>query len=186
MPDLRFSTLQASDLFAIEPQTSQATVLGFTSDLEQEEAEAIAAQRIAWTAREESGRIVACFGINEPFPGGHQGFAWSILAPGIGAAHLQLTRFCKAQITGSGLARVDLMARAADVEHVLASRPQLDSGMAVAVAMCRPTPECRWATLLGFTPAHVLRRYGPDCETFMLFEWFGVAASVPVLLEAAA
>lgn len=183
MPDaLRFSTLLPDDLFAIERQSSQSTVLGFAAELSSEEAEAIAAQRIAWAARDENGRIIACFGINEPFENGQQGFAWSILADGIGAAHLQLTRFCRSQVTGSGLSRVDLMAKAADVEHILAQRPELDSGMAVAVAMCRPSPECRWAQLLGFTPAHVLRRYGPACETFMLFEWFGPAVSAAALL----
>lgn len=179
MPDggLRFSNLLPDDLFAIERQASQSTVLGMASEVSREEAEAIAAQRIAWTARDGMGRIIACFGINEPFENGQQGFAWSILAEGIGAAHLQLTRFCRLQVVGSGLGRVDLMAKAADVEHILASRPELDSGMAVAVAMCRPSRECRWAELLGFRPAHVMRRYGPNCETFMLFEWFGPLAS---------
>ena len=48
-----------------------------------------------------------------------------------------------------------------------ASRDEL-----TALAMKYATPECRWAKLLGFTPAHVLRRFGAASETYMLFERF--------------
>ena len=62
-----------------------------------------------------------------------------------------------------------------DLESILAARPHLDSGQIVALAMVEPTPEMRWACMLGFRPAHLLRRYGALAESVMLFERIRVA-----------
>jgi hypothetical protein len=47
----------------------------------------------------------------------------------------------------------------------------------VAACMAEPSPECRWACLLGFAPAHVLRNFGAASETYMLFERFARPAA---------
>ncbi len=168
MREIAFHRLEPNDLFEIERQPSQLTVLGMPADLTEAEAQILADQDVAWTAW-VAGRPIACFGISEFFAGRH-GLAWSLLAEGIGADHLALTRFMRAEIAGAGLARIELIARAADIEDMAARYPWMDPWALVQVAMAEPTPECRWARLLGFRPAHVLRLYGGASETFMLFE----------------
>ena len=164
VPQLRFACLRPEDLAEIALQPSQQTMLGLPGMADPETAELACAQAVAWCAR-DGGRIVACFGIVELFAG-RQGYAWCMLAEGIGAAHLQLTRFIQSQIAGCGLARLELLARAPDIEGELAKRP----GLAFSLAWRKATPEMRWAVLLGFEPAHVLRCYGAASETMMLFE----------------
>jgi hypothetical protein len=165
---LRFSSLTADDLLAIAAQPSQELTLGLKAAYSREEAEALAGQPVAWSCF-CGPRLVACFGIFEGFPG-QQGVGWAILASGIGACHLELTRFVKSQVEGCGLARLDVHARAADIEETLAAHPDLDSAQIVTLAMTVPTPECRWAQLLGLKAAHLLRRFGAAGESVMLFE----------------
>ena len=43
----------------------------------------------------------------------------------------------------------------------------------------------RWACMLGFRPAHLLRRYGALAESVMLFERIRVAPAAQVEREAA-
>lgn len=185
-PDLRFSTLRPADLMAIERQASQRRLFGLPAEMDADLAEQSAAQPIAWCAREGS-RILACFGILETFPG-RQGTAWALLAEGIGNAHLQLTRFIQGQIAGCGLARLELVARAADIEDEIAQAEAADFGGfnqagLIRRAMRRATPEMRWAVLLGMQPAYLLRQYGAEGETYMLFE--RIAPRMTVLEEAA-
>lgn len=165
-----FEPMQGWHLLAIERQPSQRMLLGQLADASPEEAAAMAAQRVAWTMLVD-GRPLACFGIYESYPG-LQGMGWAVLGVNIGRAHHALTRFARAQIAACGLKRCELYARASDIEQVIAEHGPLDPGQEVAVAMLRPTPECRWAVLLGLKPRHVLRHYGPLGETFMLFERF--------------
>lgn len=166
---LSFRRLVADDLLTIERQPSQRTVLGIDGTFSAEEADMLACQRIGWTLR-QGGRILACFGIMEPFPG-VQGVAWALLGEGIGAAHLAMTRFAAMQLAHSGLARVEVLAKCAatpeNFDH--------DAAMRWAMAADRITPECRWARMVGLRAAHVLHRYGAQSETHMLFEWFGGA-----------
>jgi hypothetical protein len=178
--DLRFARLEAGDLLEIQQQRSPRVLFGMPATTSLEDAEVIASQRVAWTAR-HAGRLIACFGIVEHFARVH-GLAWAMLADSIGAAHLPLTRFVAAAIARCGLARLELLARAPDLERVLATRPGLDSGQIVALARAYPTPEMRWALMLGMTPAHVLRFYGGAAESFCLFERLDPAA---LLREAA-
>lgn len=171
---VHFERLQPGDFAAIERQPSQERLLGAEIDaVSIDEAEALASQPIAWTAYHQ-GRIVALFGIAEQFVGKH-GVAWSILARGIGSAHIAVTRRARAEIAGCGLNRVELIARAADTPF--ASRNVRLHGqpwdLLYTQAKCRITPECRWANTLGFEPAHVLHGYGAKCETHVLYEWFG-------------
>ncbi|WP_374414289.1 hypothetical protein [Novosphingobium colocasiae] len=163
-----FDRMQPGDLFAIERQPSQARLLGAEIDAVQwDEADALAAQPVAWTAR-HGGRIVAVFGVAEQFAGKH-GVAWAVLAQGLGTAHLAVSRKAAEVVRTSGLNRVDLIARAAQTPFHLKG----EAGLRWALDAKRASAECRWARMLGFAPGHVLHGYGAACETHVLFEWFG-------------
>lgn len=183
---LKFSFLRPADLLAMEVQPSQSMVLGEPHQWDEEQAAQLCNQPVAWCAREAGGerlgRIVACFGIVEVFAG-VQGYGWAALAPEIGPAHFELTRFVQGQVAGCGLARLELRAVAS---------PRFEADLAeaggaanpLAVAFRRATPEMRWAVLLGLTPAHVLRQYGAARETYVLFERI-VPGAVAAMKEAA-
>ncbi|WP_146037193.1 hypothetical protein [Novosphingobium guangzhouense] len=170
MPEaVTFSRMLADDMLEIERQPSQARVLGaHPDDIDADTAEVLASQPAAWAGR-QGGRLVALLGIGEHHPGAH-GVAWAILAPHLGSAHLAVTRKAREIVWQSGLNRVELIARAADTPFHL-RRDRAD--MRWALDAKRITPECRWALMLGFTAAHLMHGYGPDCEAHMLFEWFG-------------
>lgn len=164
--------LVADDLRAIEPQPSQRFTLGIdTRAVSDEEAGILADQPEAW-ALHSRGRLLACFGIQETFPG-VQGVAWAVLGDNVGSAHLAMTRFARARIAQSRLARIEAIVRASDAERVLTRHPDLDAAQLLMVVMAVPTPECTWARLVGLRPAHVLRRFGAAGETHLLFERFG-------------
>lgn len=173
MPEARviFTRLDPLHLAAIAPQESQRLWLGVPGDCDFAQAQILASQSIAWTAwrSNDPGSILACFGISETFPG-VQGVAWALLAADLGEDHLALTRFMQREIRECGLARLELLARATDVEPFA---DEYDPWMLVSASMAVPTPECRWAKLLGLEPAHVLRKFGAAGETYMLFERIG-------------
>lgn len=183
MRDLRFSTLTAADLLAVDRlrQASQVTALGIHQDYAQEQAEELAAQPCAWAVRRplrpfdelrtqgEREELIAAFGIYEMFPGRH-GTAWALLTPAIGASHLAFTRFVRGQAEACGLARLEVLARVEPVEDLLAVRDDLDAGQIAELVKLRPSAEYRWAVLLGFRPMHLLREYGAAGESYMLFE----------------
>ncbi|WEK43646.1 MAG: hypothetical protein P0Y64_02090 [Candidatus Sphingomonas colombiensis] len=137
----------ALDAIEIQRQPSQRVQLGIVrDDISLEEAEELAAgDGEAWTVRHD-GRIVACIGLRETFAG-RQAVAWGILADGIGAAHLAVTRFARRRIATSKLRRIEAIVRA------------------------EVPAECAWAKLVGLRPAHVLRCFGARSETHVLFEW---------------
>lgn len=161
MRDLRFCKMQPHDLFAIDVQASQTMFLGQPADVDEETAYSLAAQPVAWTAYRGDGSVLACFGFNEAYPGQH-GTAWALLSAGIGCDHLALTRFVRKVVADCTLPRLDVLARANDVSP--------GSWNPIAESMAEPTPECRWCELLGFKPAHLLRKFGGAGETYMLFE----------------
>lgn len=169
MGRLRFACLRPGDLEEIALQPSQRrhqTQLPFEDGPEVRAM--LCAQPVAWCAREQ-GRIVACFGVFEQFPGQH-GQAWALLAEGIGFAHLELTRFIQTQIAGCGLARLELLAPAPDIEAEFAEHGLGNRFAAMDMAWACATPEMRWAVLLGMEPVHLLRQFGPQGITLMLFE----------------
>ena len=138
--------MQAADALQIQRQASQLVQLGLERHITLEEADDLATGGEAWTLRESAdadARIVACVGLRELFPG-RQAVAWAILAEGLGAAHLAVTRFARRRIAASPLRRIE--------------------------AIVRTDAECAWAKLVGLTPAHVLRCYGGASETHVLFE----------------
>jgi hypothetical protein len=168
-----FSTepLFAGDLRRIDRQPSQAVTLGLPAELSDEEIDALVASPESWACFDDE-RLIGCVGIHEQFEGA-QGVAWAILASGIGTAHLALTRFAASRIAASPLARIEAIAIAADAEPIVAQFGCLDMGQLIAAIMADPTPECRWAELVGLRPAAVLRRYGAMSQTHMLFERIG-------------
>ena len=187
MGKLTFARLTPADLTAIVLQPSQAAqarALPFMGD-SPEEAAAICAQPVAWCAREGQ-RIVACFGIYETFPGQH-GVAWALLAEGPGKAHLELTRFVQGEIARCQLARLELLALAPDIEEPIAVAERAFGGFnalsKVRRAFHHATPEMRWAVLLGMEPVHLLRQFGPEGASIMLFE--RIRAPIAALQEAA-
>ncbi len=164
--------LDPIDLATIERQQSQRLWLGISGECDYAQASHLADQPVAWTARTpDTGRILACFGINETFPD-RQGVAWALLGRDLGKWHLPLTRFIQGEIRECGLERLELLARCCDVEPAIDAMPDV-TGEELRKAALLPrnrTPEVRWAILLGMTPAHVLRKFGGASETHMLFE----------------
>lgn len=138
-----------AEILAIQRQPSQRVQLGIERDMSWEEACALAdGPGEAWTVRvreRDTWRIVACLGLRETFPGS-QAVAWALLADGLRGAHLSITRFARARIAASALPRIEAIVRA------------------------NVPAECAWAKLVGLTPAHVLRRFGAQSETHVLFE----------------
>jgi hypothetical protein len=157
---LWFAPMRPEDLFGIDVQDSQTTFLGVDATPDEETALNLASQPVAWTAWRADGAILACFGFNEAFPGKH-GTAWALLGKNIGRDHLTLTRFVRKVVADCALDRLDVYARAADYGPGI-------RGMSAALA--DPTPELRWCLMLGFDPAHLLRKFGAAGETYMLLE----------------
>lgn len=168
---LEFRRLHPGDLLTIDAQASQRTVLGIRAQLDFAQAEHYASMPVAWTA-ERGETILACFGINETFAGAH-GVAWAVLAEGLGADHLALTRFIRSEIRDCGLPRLELLAKCTDLELAVERVPDMSGAEMLELAVRHKTPEVRWAMMLGMKPAHVLRRFGAAGECYMLLERFG-------------
>ena len=187
MRELEFLALRPHHVRSIRLQPSQLRPLGLEYEPNEEQIERMCSGPIAVAAFEhdgQRGRVVACFGVVEQF-GQMHGTGWAMLAKGIGAAHLAVTRFARDCIKTCDLPRVELLARCHDIEALLARHPGLDPGQIVALATAEPTPEIRWGQLLGFTPAHVMRCYGANGESVMLMERISPQFRGRVLREAA-
>ncbi len=173
--DVMFARLTAEDLMAIVRQPRQRMLYGIDAAPDADEAAALAAEAVAWSCFKREGegkRLIACFGIGALFARAH-GVAWAVLASDIGVrTHLALTRFVRGEVERADFARLELIARANDLEPFIASMGPFDSGEIVALAEKVATPEIRWAKMIGFTPAHLLRRYGAAGESYMLCERF--------------
>lgn len=167
---LRFTRMQARDLFLVDVQDSQRMFLGQDATPDEDTADTLAAQPVAWTAWRADGTVLACFGFSEAFPGRH-GTAWALLASDIGRDHVALTRFVRKVVAGCTLDRLDVLARCEDVEPImLDGKPWPRPAALLKLALVEPTPEVRWCLMLGFEPAHLLRKYGAAGETYMLLE----------------
>jgi hypothetical protein len=163
-----FSRMTAEDFLAIDRQPSQRVCLHgepptLVAALQLEE------QDEAWSARDATGRLLACMGVLETFAG-RCGVVWAVLGYAIGWHHLAISRFARARIELSPLARLEALARARDVEPFVDAFPNAGGAELLAYAMDSPTAECRWPPLLGLAPAHVVRRFGVTGETYVLFE----------------
>lgn len=164
-----FVQMEAQHMLALKRQPSQLMALGMEGEISLEAAEFYAAQPVAW-AFFGDGELLACLGFVEPFPG-RQGLGWALLAAGIGRHHMRLTRFVQQLVAECTLPRLEVLTRCVDVEPMAAqSRPWHMREDLLQLALSQPTPEVRWAQLLGLEPVHVLRRYGPQSESYLLFE----------------
>lgn len=133
------------DPLRIQRQASQRVQLGLERTVTEDEAADLAAgPGEAWSAWHD-GRLAACLGLRETFPG-RQAVAWAILAENVGRAHLSITRFARRRIAESPLRRIEAIVRA-DVPA-----------------------EGAWAQLVGLAPNAVLRCFGAASETHVLFE----------------
>lgn len=139
------TAMDPCDPLRIQRQVSQRVQLGLERTITEEEAADLATgPGEAWSAWQQ-GRLVACIGLRETFPG-RQAVAWAILAEQVGRAHLSITRFARQRIADSALRRIEAIVRA-DVPA-----------------------ECAWARLVGLSPSAVLRCFGAASETHVLFE----------------
>lgn len=136
--------MAAEDAMAIKRQASQRVQLGLEAQMTPEIAQDLIDGGEAWTMTRD-GVPVACLGLRETFPP-VQGVAWAILADGVGAAHLALSRFARRRIAASPLVRIEAIVRTS-VEA-----------------------ECLWARLVGLEPVALLRKFGAASEDHMLFE----------------
>lgn len=170
---LWFAPMRPEDLFAIDVQDSQTTFLGVDATPDEETALNLASQPVAWTAWGRDGKVLACFGFNEAFPGKH-GTAWALLGKNIGRDHMALTRFVRQVVADCTLDRLDVLARAVDVEplaaELVAQGFDPDTGVLKEWALKNATPEVRWCLMLGFQPAHLLRKFGAAGECYMWLE----------------
>jgi len=146
-----FREMLAGDVVQLVLQRSQHVTLGLARPvLSYEDGEELAEGGPAWSALGADGRMLACFGARYLWPPagvftGHA-VAWALLAEGIGAAHLAISRFCAARIAESPIARIEAIVRAD-----------------VAAEAC-------WARLIGLRRRALLRRWGPQGAPHLLYE----------------
>jgi hypothetical protein len=146
-----FRPFLAGDVVQLALQPSQHVTLGISKPVHTvEDGRELEALGPAWTAVDEEGRILACYGFGYQWPpsektGGHA-LAWAMLAEGLGAAHVAITRFARRTLETSPIERIEAIVRAG-VEA-----------------------EWRWAEMVGFTRVAELRCWGPEAETHLLYE----------------
>lgn len=150
-PCVSFRPFVAEDVLRLVIQDSQRIELGLDrGEYSREQAEDLARGGPAWSAIGRDGRVLGVAGFRETFPG-VQAVAWAILASGIGAAHLAITREAARRVAAARYRRIEML-----VER--RRKPML------------------WALRLGFLPGHVLRNFGSASETVILFERLNDAA----------
>lgn len=147
-----FRPFFAPDALAISLQLSQLVTAGMVAEpMTLKEAQDLEDSGPAWTAIAADGRLLCCAGIYVTFRHPEteepvQGHAWAMLADGIGAYHLELTRFARCQILESPIRRIESNVR----------------------ADCKS--ETSWARLCGMAPVARLEAWGARSEPHMLFE----------------
>ena len=153
---LTFERMRASDLQEIAVQASQTVQMGLPTQFTDDEAEALADQRDAWTVR-VGGRSVCCISIAESFAG-QQAVAMALFAQDIGPAHMAVTKFARDLVRNSPIPRIEAVALAHDAEAVLARFPYLDPWELLTAVMVDPTPQCRWARLCGRVASYQIKK----------------------------
>jgi hypothetical protein len=146
-----FRPFLAGDVVQLALQPSQHVALGLYQPVLSIDygRELEAHSPTAWTAQ-AGGRILACAGLQLQWPasdrtGGHA-LAWALFTTGLGAAHVAITRHFRKVVADDPASRVEAIVRA-DVDA-----------------------EVRFAELVGFTLAAVLRAWGPEGATHLLYE----------------
>lgn len=151
MGGVTFRPMLAGDVVQLVLQPSQHICLGVTRAVHSiEDGEELVAGGPAWTATGGDGRVLCCAGFTELWPatertGGHA-VAWALLAAGLGAAHVAITRFARERIAESPYSRIEAIVRA-DV-----------------------SAEPAWARQVGLRRRALLRKWGPEGKMHLLFE----------------
>lgn len=139
-----FRPMLAADAVLLELQPSQHFELGLDEPiLTFEKGEDLAENGIAWTAH-KGGRILCCAGFRQLYTG--HAIAWAAFGAELGRAGIAITRFARRQLAAAPFRRIEAI---------------VEAGNARAIA---------WAQAIGLEPACVLRRYGANDETHILFE----------------
>lgn len=166
---VQIRTMTVADALAIQKQASQRLQVGLEIQMSADDARELIEHGEAWAAL-RGDQVIACMGIRETFPG-RQGVAWAILAEGVGAAHLAITRHARRRIRESPLVRIEAIVRPGiDVEAVVAAHPDLDPYAMLEVVVSQRGPEVVWALLVGLKPNAVCRKFGALSEGHLLFE----------------
>lgn len=144
-----FRDFTPGDAVQLALQPSQHLTLGLTRPvLSYADGEELAAGGPAWTALAD-GRVIACFGATTLWPanGAFRGHAvaWALLAEGIGAAHLALTRYVREKVETLDVSRLE------------------------AIVRCDVAAEACWAKLCGLRRRHLLRQWGPEGKPHILY-----------------
>lgn len=141
---VQFRPMLAADAVLLELKPSQHRELGLDEPVFTfEKAADLADNGLAWTAHEGS-RILCCSGFRQLYEG--HAIAWAAFALDLGRAGIAITRFAKRQLAAAPFRRIEAI---------------VEAGNDIAV---------EWATRIGLQPVHVLRRYGANDETHILFE----------------
>lgn len=147
-----FHDFSGDDLLALDLQPSQRMEAGLPAIATVEDARDREARGPAWTARDAAGRVICCAGFytmacdkvtGEP----RHAVAWAALSANIGLrAHLAITRFARARVERSALARID------------------------AYMVADPSGRCaKWAYACGLFFQTTLANWGADGSLVLLF-----------------
>lgn len=151
MTGVTFRAMCAGDVVRLELQPSQHDYLGMTRPAHGlEDGEELVGGGPAWTAVAADGRILCCAGFRYLWPPtnmftGHA-VAWALLARDLGPDHLAVTLFARRQIEESPIGRIEAIVRAG------------------------VSAEPVWARLVGLRRRALLRKWGPEGKTHLLFE----------------
>lgn len=144
-----FRPMAAGDIVQLALQPSQHKCLGMTRVAHTiEDGAELVKGGPAWTAIGADGRILACAGFTILWPAnertkGHA-MAWAMLAEGLGAAHLAITRYARARVAEAPYSRLEAIVRDGEAEKA-------------------------WAWHVGFRDPHRLRAWGPEAEDHLLY-----------------
>lgn len=143
--NIAFRPMLASDVVLLELQPSQHYELGIEEcEMTIERGRDLAENGIAWTGHVGS-RILFCGGFRQIYEG--QAVCWAALTADVGTiAGGKITAFVRDWVARSPYRRLEAIVEADNTRAV------------------------EWATRVGLVPAHVLRRYGANDETHILFE----------------
>lgn len=143
---LEFRDMLAGDAVLLEMHPSQYFEFGrFHAAYTMEEGQELVDNGDAWTAHRGS-RIITIAGFRDVFGNGSQAVVWASLALDIGADHLAVTRFAREKIANARFRRLEAIVEASNARAV------------------------KWAEMVGLTPVHTLRGYGPEGADHVLFE----------------
>jgi hypothetical protein len=143
---IHFAPMLPGDVVELELQDSQTDALGlYTPEATVDYGLSLLNGGPAWAGRDDRGRLIGLAGFYAPFA--TQASAWAMLGKGIGARHVAIARFVRAQFAASSYRCIEAMTRAACPDQQ------------------------KWCELLGMKRAAFLENRGPLCEPMILYDW---------------